>query len=85
MKPCCWGAKPVRNAGIAVAAPAHYWIGGLIVAGAVLGLGLWPVVLFRRSGQSENPWKPTPAYWVMRPIVAPEWSRALPSEETATA
>lgn len=39
---------------------ARYWLGGLIVAGAILGLGLWSVVLFRRSGQDENPWKPTP-------------------------
>ena len=39
---------------------ARYWAGGLIVAGAILGLGLWSVVLFRRSGQNENPWKPTP-------------------------
>lgn len=41
-------------------APLRYWIGGLIVAGALLGLGLWSIVLFRRSGQDENPWKPTP-------------------------
>jgi protein-S-isoprenylcysteine O-methyltransferase Ste14 len=40
-------------------APLRYWIGGAIVVGSVLGLGLWSVVLFRRSGQSENPWKPT--------------------------
>jgi len=40
-------------------APLRYWIGGAIVFGSVLGLGLWSVVLFRRSGQSENPWKPT--------------------------
>ncbi|GJM43167.1 MAG: hypothetical protein DHS20C21_00090 [Gemmatimonadota bacterium] len=39
--------------------PERYWIGGLIVAGAVLGLGLPSVVMFRRGGQSENPWKPT--------------------------
>jgi protein-S-isoprenylcysteine O-methyltransferase Ste14 len=39
--------------------PESYWIGGAIVIGAVLGLGLWSVVLVRRSGQSENPWKPT--------------------------
>ena len=39
---------------------ARYSIGGMIVAGAFLGLGLWSVILFRRSGQSENPWKPTP-------------------------
>jgi protein-S-isoprenylcysteine O-methyltransferase Ste14 len=40
-------------------APERYWTGGLIVAGAVLCLGFWSVVLMRRSGQSENPWKPT--------------------------
>ena len=45
--------------GFEPAAPARYWVGGEIVAGAVLGLGLWSVVLMRRSGQSENPWKPT--------------------------
>ena len=39
--------------------PARYWIGGAIVVGAILGLGLYAVVLVRRSGQSENPWKPT--------------------------
>jgi protein-S-isoprenylcysteine O-methyltransferase Ste14 len=46
--------------GLPVAAPGRYWLGGAIVLGAVLGLGLWSVILFRRSGQSENPWKPTP-------------------------
>jgi protein-S-isoprenylcysteine O-methyltransferase Ste14 len=40
-------------------APARWWLGGAIVAGALFGLGLWSVVLMRRSGQSENPWKPT--------------------------
>ena len=39
---------------------ARQWLGGLIVTAAFLGLGLWSVVLFRRSGQNENPWKPTP-------------------------
>jgi protein-S-isoprenylcysteine O-methyltransferase Ste14 len=39
--------------------PESYWIGGAIVVGAVLGLGLWSVLLIRNSGQSENPWKPT--------------------------
>jgi protein-S-isoprenylcysteine O-methyltransferase Ste14 len=39
--------------------PARYWIGGLIVFVAILLLGLWPVVLLRKSGQSENPWKRT--------------------------
>lgn len=41
--------------------PARYWLGGLLVAGSVLGLGLWSVILFRRSGQSEVPWRPTPS------------------------
>lgn len=47
--------------GFGIPAPLRYWVGGAIVAGAVLLLGLWSVVLFRRGGQSENPWKPTPA------------------------
>lgn len=38
---------------------AKYWVGALIVVCAVLGLGLWSVLLVRGSGQSENPWKPT--------------------------
>jgi protein-S-isoprenylcysteine O-methyltransferase Ste14 len=42
-----------------IPAPARYWLAGIIVAAAVLGLGLWSVVVMRRSGQSENPWKPT--------------------------
>jgi protein-S-isoprenylcysteine O-methyltransferase Ste14 len=45
--------------GFEVPPPARYWIGGLVVGAAVLGLGLWPVLLVRRSGQSVNPWKPT--------------------------
>jgi protein-S-isoprenylcysteine O-methyltransferase Ste14 len=49
---------PIRA--LDVGTPARWWIGGAIVLGAILGLGLWSVVLFRRSGQSENPWKPTP-------------------------
>jgi protein-S-isoprenylcysteine O-methyltransferase Ste14 len=48
------------GAGSVLPAPARYWAGGLLAAAAVLLLGLWSVVLFRRSGQSENPWKPTP-------------------------
>ena len=45
--------------GLGVSAPARYWIGGAIVIGAIVGLGVYAVVLVRRSGQSENPWKPT--------------------------
>ncbi len=48
------------NLGFALPAPERYWVGGLIVAGSFVGLGVWSVLLFRRTGQSENPWKPTP-------------------------
>lgn len=46
--------------GFALPTPERYWLGGVIVSSAVLGLGFWSVSLFRRGGQSENPWKPTP-------------------------
>jgi protein-S-isoprenylcysteine O-methyltransferase Ste14 len=46
--------------GFELPAPARYSIGGAIAIGAILGLGYWSVRLFRRSGQDENPWKPTP-------------------------
>ena len=39
--------------------PFRYWLGGAIIAGAMLGLGGWSVLIMRRDGQSENPWKPT--------------------------
>jgi protein-S-isoprenylcysteine O-methyltransferase Ste14 len=34
-------------------------LGAALVLGAVALLGVWSVILVRRSGQSENPWKPT--------------------------
>jgi len=34
-------------------------VGWLIVVLSILVFGLWSVVLFRKGGQSENPWKPT--------------------------
>jgi protein-S-isoprenylcysteine O-methyltransferase Ste14 len=46
--------------GFTIAAPWRYALGVAIVAAAILGLGYRSVRLFRRSGQSENPWKPTP-------------------------
>lgn len=46
---------------VGMPAPSRYWLGGLLVIGAILVLGLWPVVMFRRSGQSELPWRPTPS------------------------
>jgi protein-S-isoprenylcysteine O-methyltransferase Ste14 len=45
--------------GFGLPAPERYWLGGVIVAGAILGLGRSAVRLIRQGGQSENPWKPT--------------------------
>jgi len=45
--------------GFSLPTPARYWIGGAVIASAIVGLGLPSVLLFRWSGQSENPWKPT--------------------------
>jgi protein-S-isoprenylcysteine O-methyltransferase Ste14 len=45
--------------GFALPTPERYWLGGAIVAGAILGLGRSAVMRIRRSGQSENPYKPT--------------------------
>lgn len=46
---------PVGDAG-----PLIRWAGGAAALAALLGLGLWAVVVMRRSGQEENPWKPSP-------------------------
>lgn len=44
-----------------VTIPLRYVLGNGIIVVSVLFLGAWPVWLFRSSGQSENPWKPTVA------------------------
>ncbi len=46
--------------GVALPAPGRYWAGGVLVVGSLLGLGLWSVILFRRSGQSVSPWRGRP-------------------------
>ncbi|MCK9175865.1 MAG: isoprenylcysteine carboxylmethyltransferase family protein [Desulforhopalus sp.] len=46
--------------GIVIGVPARYFIGGAFAICAFVFLGVWAVVLFRKSGQSENPWKTTP-------------------------
>jgi protein-S-isoprenylcysteine O-methyltransferase Ste14 len=45
--------------GLAIPAPDRWWLGAGIALGALVGLGAYPVFLFRRGGQSENPWTPT--------------------------
>jgi protein-S-isoprenylcysteine O-methyltransferase Ste14 len=45
--------------GLPVASNLRELVGWGIVALAVLGFGFPAVFLFRRSGQEENPWKPT--------------------------
>ena len=47
---------PIR---LGLPAPERYWLGGVLVGAAILGLGLPAVVSIRRSEQSENPWRPT--------------------------
>lgn len=47
------------DAAAVLPAPARHWVGGLLAGAAILGLGAWAVSLMRKSGQSENPWKPT--------------------------
>ena len=55
-----------------VAAPTlysvvRYGVGGLIVAMSVAVLGVWPTVLFRRSGQDPRPWTATPEILIEGP------------------
>ena len=45
--------------GYTPAGRARYWVGALLMAVAIFGLGWGAVRLVRGSGQSENPWKPT--------------------------
>jgi len=42
-------------------APSRIWVGGGLIALALVVLGIWPVALFVRSGQNPEPWKPTPS------------------------
>ena len=44
---------------LSISKPLRFWIGGAIVVSALLGLGGWSILIMRRDGQSENPWKPT--------------------------
>lgn len=54
-----WLVRPL-GLGVLLPTPERYWAGGLVVVSAIVVLGLWPVLLFRRSGQSVIPWTATP-------------------------
>jgi protein-S-isoprenylcysteine O-methyltransferase Ste14 len=47
------------NLPVDISRSVRYWLGGLVVGGALIGLGGWSVLIMRRDGQSENPYKPT--------------------------
>jgi protein-S-isoprenylcysteine O-methyltransferase Ste14 len=53
--------------GVELPAPGRYWVGGILVAGSILTLGLWPVLMFRKSGQSVIPWTETPKIEIRGP------------------
>lgn len=46
--------------GLALPAMAHYVVGGIVVLFALLVLGLWPAMMFRKTNQSVIPWTSTP-------------------------
>lgn len=50
---------PIR-AGSLIRSPARYWVGGAIALGAFLLLGLWSILIYRRTGQNPDPRTPTP-------------------------
>jgi len=47
--------------------PGRYWAGGLVVAASIGILGVWPIHLFRKSGQNPTPWTETPEIIVLGP------------------
>lgn len=47
--------------------PQRYWIGGFIVVASIFALGVWPIRLFKRTGQDVKPWTETPEIVVQGP------------------
>lgn len=56
-----WGLEQLRplGPGPLPGPPASYLLGGVVIIGAVAGLGIWAIRTMRRTGQSENPYRPT--------------------------
>ncbi len=50
-----------------LAAPMRYWIGALIIVCSIGILGVWPIQLFKKSGQNVTPWSVTPEIIVLGP------------------
>ena len=50
-----------------VSSAVRIGVGGSIVAISVAWLGVWPIVLFRRSGQDPKPWTATPGLLIEGP------------------
>ena len=50
-----------------VSSVVRYGVGGFIVATSVAVLGVWPTVLFQRSGQDPKPWTATPEILIEGP------------------
>ena len=47
--------------------PERFWLGGVIVVAAILVLGVWPIRLFKKTGQDVKPWTDTPEIVVEGP------------------
>ena len=50
--------RPI-DVGSGLPSQLRYWTGGLIFGAAILGLGAFAIVTFRRAGESELPWTAT--------------------------
>lgn len=50
-----------------LAAPRRYWVGGILIAASIGILGVWPIQLFKKSGQNPTPWSETPEIIVLGP------------------
>lgn len=50
-----------------VSSSVRWGVGGIIVATSVAVLGVWPFVLFKKSGQDPRPWTPTPELLIEGP------------------
>lgn len=50
--------KPI-DVELQVSSRVRYGVGGSLLSVAILGFGAWAIVVFRRAGESELPWRST--------------------------